>query len=139
MIMPAVEGVDLVGWARDNRAYVERALIENGGLLFRGFGVTSAARFEEFARSFADPLLNYTYRSTPRSNVSANVFTSTEYPEDQRIPLHNEMSYTSNWPLKIWFCCLKAAEREERPRSPTAGRSTPASTARSATDSPGSA
>ena len=54
---------------------------------------------------------SYTYRSTPRSHVSGHIYTSTEYPADQSIPLHNEMAYSRRWPMKIWFFCTKSAEQ----------------------------
>src|SRR5262249_45745273 len=80
-------------------------------ILFRDFNIKSVPQFEAFVRALSSQLLDYTYRSTPRSEVSVNIFTSTDYPADQEIPLHNELSYASSWPRKIWFCCLKAAER----------------------------
>jgi alpha-ketoglutarate-dependent taurine dioxygenase len=42
--------------------------------------------------------------------VSGKIYTSTEYPAAQSIPLHNEMSYSLNWPMKIGFFCIKSAE-----------------------------
>jgi len=54
-------------------------------------------------------LLEYTYRSSPRTQVKGNIYTSTEYPADQSIPFHNEMSYTRTWPLKIAFCALQVS------------------------------
>jgi alpha-ketoglutarate-dependent taurine dioxygenase len=37
------------------------------------------------------------------------VYSSTEYPAHQHIPLHNEQSYARDWPMKIWFHCQFAA------------------------------
>lgn len=37
------------------------------------------------------------------------MYTSTEYPPHRSIPLHNEQSYTREWPLRIWFHCALAA------------------------------
>lgn len=91
------------------------------GILFRGFALgpapesaaNSAAntveRFRAFAAAFGHPLLNYEFGSTPRTNVTSGVYTSTEYPADQHIPLHNEQAYTRDWPMRIWFCCVQAA------------------------------
>jgi alpha-ketoglutarate-dependent taurine dioxygenase len=89
---------------------VAAELLRCGGVLFRGFGVRSPEAFEKIVRSLTGELLDYTYRSTPRSQVSGNIYTSTEYPADQWIPFHNEMAYTSSWPLRIWFFCLREAE-----------------------------
>lgn len=59
--------------------------------------------------SFGDPLLSYEFGSTPRSKVEQGVYTSTEYPAHQWIPLHNEQAYTRQWPMRIWFYCQTAA------------------------------
>jgi alpha-ketoglutarate-dependent taurine dioxygenase len=109
LIQPAVPGIDLTAWTRNNREILDRHLRTTGAILFRGFVVESMERFEEFMTSFGSPLLEYKFGSTPRSHVSGNVYTSTEYPADQEIPLHNEMSYSHDWPLKIWFRCVEAA------------------------------
>lgn len=68
------------------------------------------AEFERFAKVCTRTLLSYTNRSTPRSKVAGDIYTSTEFPADQSIPMHNEMSYTRSWPMKVWFHCVKAAE-----------------------------
>lgn len=86
---------------------VERMLPESGGLLFRGFDVPDAAAFQSFARSFGHPLLSYDFGSTPRTDLGEGVYTSTEYPAHQPIALHNEQSYTLEWPMKIWFHCVQ--------------------------------
>jgi alpha-ketoglutarate-dependent taurine dioxygenase len=54
-------------------------------------------------------LLEYRYRSTPRHEVTARLYTSTEYPAGETIPQHNEMAYTNEWPLRIGFYCQEAA------------------------------
>jgi hypothetical protein len=110
VIRPAVPQVSLVEWARANRGNLEGHLLEHGALLFRGFGVTTVEGFESFAAATCDEgLLDYTYGSTPRRRISGGIYTSTEYPADQTIPMHNEMSYGRSWPLRLWFCCLKPA------------------------------
>ncbi|MEM7582350.1 MAG: TauD/TfdA family dioxygenase [Acidobacteriota bacterium] len=107
---PAIEGVNLASWLSKNRALVQRELQQHGGILFRGFKIDSDVDFQTLIQADADEMLDYTYRSTPRTRVSGNVFTSTEYPPDQSIPMHNEMSYTRSWPLKIWFFCMQPSE-----------------------------
>lgn len=113
---PAVVGVDLAQWAGQNRPRLEQLMLGHGGVLFRGFDITSPEAFRTVMSAASGDLLEYTYRSTPRSEVGGKVYTSTEYPADQTIPMHNEMSYTSSWPMEIWFCCLvTAAEGGETP------------------------
>jgi alpha-ketoglutarate-dependent taurine dioxygenase len=41
--------------------------------------------------------------------VSGKIYTSTEYPADQSIFLHNENSYQATFPLKIFFRCVTPA------------------------------
>lgn len=81
-----------------------------GGVLFRGFNVATPIDFKRFAASFGAPLASYEFGSTPRSKVFAGVYSSTEYPAHQFIPLHNEQAYTRPWPSHIWFHCIKASE-----------------------------
>jgi len=91
------------------RADIDGLLATVGGVLLRGFDVPSVEAFRGFAASFGHPLLGYEFGSTPRSAVGGGVYTSTEYPADQHIPLHNEQAYTREWPMKIWFHCVTAA------------------------------
>jgi len=88
---------------------IEAHLLVVGGVLLRGFAVPSVAHFQQFAAAFGHPLLNYEFASTPRSTVGEGVYTSTEYPAHQHIPLHNEQAYTREWPMKIWFHCVTAS------------------------------
>ncbi|MBA3468309.1 MAG: TauD/TfdA family dioxygenase [Herpetosiphonaceae bacterium] len=112
LVTPAVEGLNLISWATSHRPFIDTSLATHGGILFRDFGIKTLEEFERFVGEMSPSLLEYTYRSTPRSKVSSNIYTSTEYPADQSIPLHNEMSYTTSWPMKIWFCCLVAAQQQ---------------------------
>ncbi len=109
VIEPAVDNVDLVSWSAGNREFIEAKLLEHGALLFRGFGVASADEFRRAAAAVVPELLDYTERAAPRKEVGKSVFTSTEFPADQWIPMHHEMSYSHNWPIKIWFYCEIAA------------------------------
>lgn len=91
------------------RAEVDKHLRTGGGVVFRGFALDGADAFRSFANDFGHPLLTYEFGSTPRSQVTKCVYTSTEYPPHQHIPLHNEQAYTRDWPMKIWFYCMQAA------------------------------
>ncbi|MFF7108795.1 TauD/TfdA family dioxygenase [Pseudomonas sichuanensis] len=97
-------------------ALADDCLHESGALLLRGFDVLGEQSFQALVRSFGHPLLNYEFGSTPRKAIEQGVYTSTEYPAHQIIPLHNEQSYTLQWPMKIWFHCVQpSAEGGETP------------------------
>src|SRR5215217_4210033 len=63
--------------------------------------------FEELLTRISGELVDYSYRSTPRTRVSGKIYTSTSYPAHQTIPLHNEMSYSRQWPMIIGFLCVE--------------------------------
>jgi alpha-ketoglutarate-dependent taurine dioxygenase len=111
LIEPAIDGVDLLQWADSSRELIDRALLESGGILFRGFSLASLDTFEDFVRRTSGEPMTYTYRSTPRTEVSGKVYTSTEYPAHQWIPMHNEMSYSTRWPMRIGFYCAQPSVR----------------------------
>ena len=113
LMTPAHAGEDLLSAVQRLRPQIEQSLLATGGVLLRGFSVPAVETFQQFASSFGHPLLKYEFASTPRSAVSAStgagVYTSTEYPAHQSIPLHNEQAYTREWPMKIWFHCVTAS------------------------------
>jgi alpha-ketoglutarate-dependent taurine dioxygenase len=103
VIEPHLEGVLLWAWAERNRAFIEENLLRAGALLFRGFKVKTADEFESCVRAVCPELLHYNERTTPRAQVSDWIYTSTEYPSNQPIAMHNELSYANRWPMKLWF------------------------------------
>jgi alpha-ketoglutarate-dependent taurine dioxygenase len=109
LIEPAADATDLIAWAEDNRSLLEAWLLQHGGILFRGFSLRTTEEFERFVTTVSGNLLDYSYRSTPRTLVSGKIYTSTEYPAQQAIPLHNENAYARDWPMKISFFSLRCA------------------------------
>ena len=72
VVQPSMPGVNLAGWAKSNREYINTELAKHGAILFRNFTVDSAAKFEEFARSVsADGDLFDEYGDLPRDNPGA--------------------------------------------------------------------
>lgn len=117
VVLTAVQAdVNLAQWAGERLDFIEQHLRQSGALLFRGFGINTSERFQQVVKAVTPQLLTYTERSTPRTSVSGNIYTATEYPSDQQIPLHNENSYAHEFPRKLWFCCLQpAAQGGETP------------------------
>jgi alpha-ketoglutarate-dependent taurine dioxygenase len=116
VVQPAIDGLSLTHWAKFNLELIKDRLAKSGAILFRGFNLKTVAEFEAFLTAIAGDLLDYSYRSTPRTQVSGKIYTSTEYPAHQTIPLHNEMSYTRQWPMVLGFFCVEpAAEGGETP------------------------
>ncbi|HEV2148333.1 MAG TPA: TauD/TfdA family dioxygenase [Longimicrobiaceae bacterium] len=120
VVEPAADDVDLVSWARAEAKRLDAQLLEHGGILFRGFRMETPDDFERFIAAVSGELLEYRERSSPRSQVSGNVYTSTEHPASQPIFLHNENSYQHTWPRKIFFMCdVEPQEGGETPLADT--------------------
>jgi alpha-ketoglutarate-dependent taurine dioxygenase len=95
-------------------------LVAEKALVYRDFGVT-----ERTLDAVMDQLLPnraaYVHGNSPRTKVGRNVYTSTEYPPDYTISMHNELSYAHQWPSRLLFFCAAA---------PTTGGATPVVDAR---------
>jgi alpha-ketoglutarate-dependent taurine dioxygenase len=116
VIEQAIEGTNLISWASHHRDWLEHELLRHGAILFRGFALEDTAHFEGFVKTISPDLLDYHERAAPRREVSPRIYTSTEYPADQYIPLHHELAHSHFWPGKIWFYCSQPpAEGGETP------------------------
>ncbi|MBD1379487.1 TauD/TfdA family dioxygenase [Metabacillus arenae] len=102
---PNTDGVNLYEWVKANQEEVNESLYKNGGILFRGFNVTNTKDFHFFINQVSGELLEYKDNVTPRSAVKNQIYTSTDFAADQSIELHNEMAYSHEWPMKIFFYC----------------------------------
>lgn len=96
---------DAAAYVGAHRAQVEANLTKHGAVLLRGFQVNEAADFSRTIEALTPEIINYSERSSPRSEVAEKVYTSTDHPADQAIVLHSEQSYTYNWPCYISFFC----------------------------------
>lgn len=103
-------GPNLVEWMTNNKSEFSDLLEKCGAVLFRGFKINGAKQFEKLIMNSSGQPLEYKNRSTPRSQVSGNIYTSTEYPASETIPLHNENSYTHSWAKRIFFFCVRSAD-----------------------------
>jgi alpha-ketoglutarate-dependent taurine dioxygenase len=106
-----VPDLDLASWLTRNRDRMHDELRRCGVVLLRGFAAEDPAGFGRAVRALSPELLGYLERAAPRTEIADKVFTSTEFSQDQWIPLHHEMSYSHNWPSLLYFyCCLPAAQ-----------------------------
>lgn len=96
----------LIAVAAD-KARIDAALIREKALVFREFGV-AAGELEPLLRLFLPDRLPYVHGNSPRTKVGDNVYTSTEYPAELTISMHNELSYSGQWPARLLFYCAQA-------------------------------
>ena len=109
MVEPTSSDIDLVSWAEKDADFIEEKLLEHGGILFRGFGLSSLGDFDRATATLCLERVNYFEGSSPRVMLGDNVYTSTEYPPELFVSLHNELSYAHKWPRKILFFCADRA------------------------------
>jgi alpha-ketoglutarate-dependent taurine dioxygenase len=100
-----------LAWAQDQRPRIDALLRREGAVLLRGFAARSAETFERFVQGYGDRLLSYAGGNSPRVRVRGNVYTSTEYPRQQEISLHHELSYAARWPRRLFLFCARVADQ----------------------------
>src|SRR3989337_2632260 len=102
---------DLAGWLTAQGADgLTELLTERKALVFRGFGV-DPADIEPVFNKLVPDRLPYVHGNSPRTKVGGNLYTSTEYPQQFTISMHNEMAYAHRWPSRLAFYCEIAADR----------------------------
>ena len=113
---PKTKDFEPFTWVSENKSFIEENVLKYGGILFRNFNLYSLSEFNRFVQLLVPNLLEYVYRSTPRTRLGGKIYTATEYPADRTIPLHNENAYSLSWPEKIFFfSVLVASEGGETP------------------------
>ncbi|CAM2063806.1 TauD/TfdA family dioxygenase [Sulfidibacter corallicola] len=100
------------GWADAHHDELKAHLRERGAVLLRGFAAADPESFAGLIRDLADgaefrPLEN---RSALCTAVSEKIGTSTEYPPQHEVHLHQEFSYGASCPSILAFRCEIAAE-----------------------------
>ncbi|UOZ04670.1 TauD/TfdA family dioxygenase [Amycolatopsis sp. WQ 127309] len=100
----AVHQVPDLAWVEAHLPQLQAHLRDHGAILLRGLPV-DLDLFNRVTETIGGALLTYTERSTPRSAVAGNIYTSTEYPPAESIPMHNENSYSAHWPARLFFLC----------------------------------
>jgi alpha-ketoglutarate-dependent taurine dioxygenase len=97
-----LEHVDGIGDLND-------LLVEHKALVFRDFGIAAEA-LEPVLDRLLPNRLAYVHGNSPRTKIGQNVYTSTEYPAEFTISMHNELSYAAQWPSRLLFFCQTAAQ-----------------------------
>jgi alpha-ketoglutarate-dependent taurine dioxygenase len=116
VIQPNFKSLSLMNWVKNNVDLIEAKLLEHGGILFRGFGLSTQMHFEQTLLALSIPLMHYMEGATPRTELGDRIYTSTEFPPERAISIHNELCYVTTWPMKILFYCVTpAAEGGETP------------------------
>jgi alpha-ketoglutarate-dependent taurine dioxygenase len=99
-----------VSWLTDNTDAIQTQLRTSGCLMIRGLPVTTEADFAAARDVLLATPATYKEKATPRSDFGHGVYSSTDLPPSQNIRLHNENSYTLEFPGTLLFGCLVAPD-----------------------------
>ncbi|MGV9316802.1 TauD/TfdA family dioxygenase [Streptomyces sp. NPDC003691] len=95
-------------WLIEHRAAVQSELHRSGAVMLRGLPVRDAVSFATVRDALIDRRAGYKEKATPRTDFGEGVFSSTDLPAAQPIRLHNENSYTLDFPGLLLFGCVTA-------------------------------
>lgn len=91
------------------RKYLESAdldamLLEHKALVWRGFAI-ARGEFDAVVEVLLPERWAYRHGNSPRTKVGDNIYTSTEYPPEYTISMHNELSNARRYPRRLLFYC----------------------------------
>lgn len=108
---PGFDGIDAASaWIGERRAAIRAELYRSGCLMIRGTGIRDAGEFALVRDMLLPKRASYKEKATPRTDFGQGVFSSTDLPAVQPIRLHNENSYTLDFPTVLLFGCVTAPQ-----------------------------
>jgi alpha-ketoglutarate-dependent taurine dioxygenase len=99
---------DTATWCQEHRAALRASVAEHGSLIVRGLGLRDAGEVGAVFRHVADGLMAEEEAFAPRTPYADGVYSSTKWPANQPMCMHNELSYTLEFPGLLLFACLTA-------------------------------
>lgn len=105
----------LSGFFSEKKDWLKEILQTYGAILFRGNKIPPKM-YGNFLEKLNFEFTSYVGGDSPRTKLDSRVYTSTEYPSDQIIVLHNELSFSNTYPRYLFFYCgIPAREGGETP------------------------
>lgn len=97
-------------WFQEHYSSIEKLMNLYGAIIFRGITIDRIEKFEAVLNILNSKYINYMDGNSPRTKISGNIYTSTEYDQDFRITQHNELSYSSTWPKYLYLSCIQPSD-----------------------------
>lgn len=95
----------------DHRAAVDAVVAEHGAVLLRGLRLPGLDAAERAVRAVCTaPMAEYE-PFAPRTEHRPGLYSATEWPPDQPMCMHHELSYARTVPSRQVFACLTAPEQ----------------------------
>ncbi|MFD7662151.1 TauD/TfdA family dioxygenase [Streptomyces sp. NPDC059788] len=96
----------LADWAAEHGPALESVLLRHGAVLVRGLGVRDAAALGRLAEPFTGPTVPEREAFARRRPLGGPVFSSLEWPPDQPMCMHHELSYALEFPRLLAIGCF---------------------------------
>jgi alpha-ketoglutarate-dependent taurine dioxygenase len=95
-------------WAVENRDALRAAVAKHGSVRVRGLGLRDAAEAAAVFEHLADALMVEREAFAAREVHAHGVYSSANWPQNQPMCMHHELSYALEVPGLIMFACLGA-------------------------------
>ncbi|WP_246155247.1 TauD/TfdA family dioxygenase [Saccharopolyspora hirsuta] len=98
------------GWVAEHRAALHELVDDLGAFVIRGTGVSTVDHAVSVSRALAAPLLPEKEGFARRRTCADGVYSSSEWPANQPMCMHQELSYALRCPGLLVVTCLRAPE-----------------------------
>ncbi|MEU1710844.1 amino acid adenylation domain-containing protein [Streptomyces sp. NPDC005706] len=105
-ITEAMAGNRLRAWTDEHRSALEAALLTHGAVLIRGLGVHDAGVLAQVAESMSGAIVPEVEAFARRRPLGGPVVSSLEWPPDQAMCMHHELSYGLEFPRLLTIGCF---------------------------------
>ncbi|MET7878921.1 amino acid adenylation domain-containing protein [Micromonospora profundi] len=106
-IIEVPESADAQGWLREHRDALREVQRGAGALLIRGAGLRDHRDVAAAAAVFIDEPMAEHEAFARRHTYAPTVYSSSEWPADQPMCMHHELSYSARFPRTMVFGCLR--------------------------------
>ncbi|MFJ8074407.1 TauD/TfdA family dioxygenase [Streptomyces sp. NPDC096176] len=97
-------------WAAEQRDPLRAFVTEHGALMVRGLDLRDASGVAAVVRELTDAPVTEREAFTSRRMYSEGVYSSAQWPPNQPMCMHHELSYASEFPGLMLFACIDPAE-----------------------------
>jgi alpha-ketoglutarate-dependent taurine dioxygenase len=99
---------DAPSWAAEHREALRTVVADHGSVLVRGLGLRDTTEIGAVFARLTTGLMTEKEAFASRHIYSEGVYSSSEWPSNQPMCMHHELSYTLEFPGLMLFACLRA-------------------------------
>ncbi|MFJ4617138.1 TauD/TfdA family dioxygenase [Streptomyces sp. NPDC088812] len=109
-VLRAATPGDAPGWAAGHREALRAVVAEHGCVLVRGLGLRDVPGARAVFERLSTGLMTEREAFAPRQAYADGVYSSAQWPPNQPMCMHHELSYTLEVPGLMLFACLTAPD-----------------------------